>query len=40
VKKINDNQQTSNVLIELIVEGVSEGESWTCGLEFYYANAE
>jgi hypothetical protein len=40
VKKVNDNQQTSNVLIELIVEGVGEGESWTCGLEFYYANAE
>ena len=40
VKKVGGNQQTSNVLIELIVEGVSEGKSWTCGLEFYYANEE
>ena len=40
VQKIDGSQQTSNVLIELIVEGVGEGESWTCGLEFYYANAE
>jgi hypothetical protein len=40
VKKVDGNQQTSNVLIELIVEGVSEGKSWTCGLEFYYANEE
>lgn len=33
-------QRTSNVRIELIVEGVSKGEAWTCGLEFDYANPE
>ena len=27
-------QRTSNVRIELIVEGVSKGEAWACGLEF------
>ena len=29
-----------NIRIELIVEGVSHGETWTCGLEFDYANQE
>jgi energy-coupling factor transporter ATP-binding protein EcfA2 len=28
------------VFIDLIVEGVSGGKLWTCGLEFYYANEE
>lgn len=31
---------TTNVLIEIIVEGVSNGRSWACGLEFDYANEE
>jgi hypothetical protein len=31
---------TSKVFIDVIVEGVSGGKSWTCGLEFYYANEE
>ena len=29
-----------NVCIEIIVEGHSEGTSWTCGLEFDYVNEE
>ena len=33
-------QQTRNVRIDVVVEGVSAGTSWTCGLEFDYANAE
>ena len=33
-------QQTRNVRIDVIVEGVSEGRKWTCGLEFDYANEE
>lgn len=32
--------RTKNVRIEIIVEGVSEGEQWQCGLEFDYANEE
>ncbi len=40
VKKVDGSQQTSNVRIEVIVDGVSAGRSWTCGLEFDYANEE
>ncbi len=31
---------TQKVFINVIVEGVSGGKSWTCGVEFYYANEE
>lgn len=31
---------TQNVRVDVIVEGVSGGTSWTCGLEFDYANEE
>ena len=29
-----------NIRIDLIVEGISQGEEWKCGLEFDYANPE
>lgn len=32
--------KTENVRIEIIVDGISEGTAWSCGLEFDYANAE
>lgn len=32
--------RTQNVLIEITVEGVDQGKTWTCGLEFDYANEE
>jgi hypothetical protein len=32
--------ETQNVRIDIIVEGVTEGILWTCGLEFDYANEE
>ncbi len=32
--------QTQNVRVDITVEGVTEGQLWTCGLEFDYANAE
>lgn len=32
--------RTVNVRIEILVEGVDEGEAWSCGLEFDYANEE
>lgn len=31
---------TQNIRIEIIVEGISAGKPWTCGLEFDYANEE
>lgn len=33
-------QQTQNIRIDIIVEGVNGGSTWTCGLEFDYANQE
>jgi len=40
VQQVGGKQQTSNVRIDLIVEGISEGRTWTCGMEFDYANEE
>jgi uncharacterized protein YjhX (UPF0386 family) len=31
---------TPNIFIDIEVEGVTEGKSWKCGLEFYYGNEE
>ena len=39
-RKVGGKQRTSNVRIDIIVEGVTEGREWTCGLEFDYANSE
>ncbi len=38
--RIEGKTITTNVLIEIIVEGISNDKSWTCGLEFDYANEE
>ena len=35
-----DKQRVNNVRIEIIVEGVSDGREWRCGMEFDYANPE
>jgi len=32
--------QTQNIRIDIVVEGVSNGHAWRCGLEFDYANEE
>ncbi len=32
--------RTRNIRIEIIVEGITEGKVWLCGLEFDYANDE
>ena len=40
VEKSADGQRTSNIRIDVIVEGSSEGRTWECGLEFDYANEE
>ena len=37
---VDNRPRTRNILIEIVVEGVSEGSAWTCGLEFDYANEE
>ncbi len=34
------SQRTDNIRIDVTVEGVNDSESWTCGLEFDYANQE
>ena len=40
VSKTNGQQQTQNIRVEVIIEGVSDGKSWECGVEFDYANTE
>lgn len=40
VKKSNGKQQTQNIRIDIIVDGVNDGKAWSCGLEFDYANEE
>jgi energy-coupling factor transporter ATP-binding protein EcfA2 len=40
VQRINGSNETKNIRADIIVEGVSDGESWSCGLEFDYANEE
>lgn len=38
--KENGKSGTKNVLIQVVVEGVNQGKTWSCGLEFDYANPE
>lgn len=38
--RVGGKTRTQNVLIEIIVEGVDQGKTWKCGLEFDYANEE
>ncbi len=40
VKRQEGRQVTSNVRVEIVVEGTSGGSAWECGLEFDYANEE
>ena len=40
VQRVDGRQRTSNIRIDLVVEGVSRDRPWTCGLEFDYANEE
>jgi ABC-type cobalamin/Fe3+-siderophores transport system ATPase subunit len=39
-RRIDGKSETRNVRIDIIVEGVTKGASWSCGLEFDYANDE
>ena len=40
VRVENERPRTSNIRIEIIVEGEAGGRAWECGLEFDYANEE
>src|SRR5260370_16255358 len=40
VKKTESGQDTKNVRVDIIVEGVTNDQPWKCGLEFDYANEE
>jgi AAA domain, putative AbiEii toxin, Type IV TA system/AAA ATPase domain len=40
VKKTETGQDTKNVRVDIIVEGVTNDKPWKCGLEFDYANEE
>ncbi len=40
VDRQNGKQNTQNIRIDIVVEGLSDGKEWKCGLEFDYANEE
>jgi len=41
VRRVAGKQQTANIRIDIIVDGIGDdGVSWTCGLEFDFANEE
>ena len=40
VQRTGDRQRTENIRIDIIVEGVTAGQKWLCGLEFDLANEE
>jgi ABC-type arginine transport system ATPase subunit len=41
VKTVNGKtESTRNIRIDIVVDGVTEGVSWSCGLEFDYTNEE
>ena len=37
-KEGKQSSKTNNIRVEIIVDGVTRDKSWTCGLEFDYAN--
>lgn len=39
-ESMQDGKGTRNIRVDIIVEGVSGGDRWKCGLEFDYANEE
>ncbi len=40
VQRIDNQPRTQNIRMDIIVEGVTFGRKWACGLEFDYANEE
>lgn len=40
VQRVEGRQQTQNIRLDVVVEGVTNDQPWSCGLEFDYANEE
>jgi energy-coupling factor transporter ATP-binding protein EcfA2 len=40
VEKRGGKQQTQNIRIDVVVEGITDGKPWSCGFEFDYSNEE
>lgn len=40
VRRGGTTSKTNNIRIEIVVDGVTQGTEWSCGLEFDYANEE
>ena len=40
VRRNDGKQETQNIRVDVIVDGVTEGRAWSCGFEFDYANEE
>jgi hypothetical protein len=40
VRRANGRQETRNIRVDVIVDGVTGGKAWSCGFEFDYANEE
>ena len=40
VRQVKGRQRTDNIRIDIVVEGITSGKEWVCGLEFDYANDE
>ena len=40
IRREDGGQRTNNIRVEIVVDGVSEGGIWQCGMEFDYANPE
>ncbi len=40
VQRQEGKQKTDNVRVDVLVEGITDDQSWKCGLEFDYANEE
>ncbi len=40
VQRSGEKQRTQNIRVDVVVEGISSGTPWSCGLEFDYSNEE
>ncbi len=40
IQRGSGQQRTQNVRIDIVVDGITGGRTWSCGLEFDYANEE
>jgi len=40
IERVEGRQKTNNIMIEVTIDGVTDGKPWSCGFEFDYANEE